>query len=323
MNKKISANEFRETLDSHASDLKANPWLAQSIIASETKGETKVKRKWTTSLVIALLIILTLGTVAYGVSHMWRTVNWQGEVTNTDEHIMIEIPEESREQFDKLTEYMNSVPDNEMVGAWIDDGTELTLWNSRRRPMRKTFRNKEDFLEYMSGITTLTAPASFPEGEYEYFLAEVYMFCKETGKYELVEDGENGSIHYARFRVDEDDFVPVEYNVAISMRNGKHYNIWSSLREEMRDAVYLDEGESVEKIQVKGMDEVLLIKNRKDSAENVVSMHRKLDEPVGWKLVYGDNPYREDTGYYSDEYIAIWSNKGADPANLVKMFTGE
>ncbi len=322
MNKKISANEFRETLDSHASDLKANPWLAQSIIASEMKGETKVKRKWTTSLVIALLIILALGTVAYGVSHMWRIVNWQGEVTNTDEHT-IEIPEESKEQFYMLTEYMNSVPDNEMAGAWIDDGTELTRWNSQRRPMRKTFRNKEDFLEYMSGITTLTAPASFPEGEYEYFLATVYMLCKETGKYELVEDGENGPIHYVRFRVDENDFVPVEYSVAIWMRNGKHYNILSSLREKMKDAAYLDEGESVEKIRIKGMDEVLLIRNRKDSTQNVVSMHRKLDEPVGWKLVYGDNPYREDTGSYSDEYIAIWSNKGADPANLVKMFTGE
>lgn len=322
MNKKISANEFRETLDSHASDLKANPWLAQSIIASEMKGETKVKRKRTTSLVIALLIILALGTVAYGVSHMWRIVNWQGEVTNTDEHT-IEIPEESKEQFYMLTEYMNSVSDNEMVGAWIDDGTELTRWNSQRRPMRKTFSNKEDFLEYMSGITTLTAPASFPEGEYEYFLATVYMLCKETGKYELVEDGENGPIHYARFRVDENDFVPVEYSVAIWMRNGKHYNILSSLREKMKDAAYLDEGESVEKIQVKGMDEVLLIRNRKDSTQNVVSMHRKLDEPVGWKLVYGDNPYREDSGSYSDEYIAIWSNKGVDPANLVKMFTGE
>ena len=322
MNKKITANEFRETLDSHASDLKANPWLAQSIIASEMKGETKVKRKRTTSLVIALLIILALGTVAYGVSHMWRIVNWQGEVTNTDEHT-IEIPKESKEQFYMLTEYMNSVPDNEMVGAWIDDGTELTRWNSQRRPMRKTFSNKEDFLEYMSGITTLTAPASFPEGEYEYFLATVYMLCKETGKYELVEDGENGPIHYARFRVDENDFVPVEYSVAIWMRNGKHYNILSSLREKMKDAAYLDEGESVEKIRIKGMDEVLLIRNRKDSTQNVVSMHRKLDEPVGWKLVYGDNPYREDTGSYSDEYIAIWSNKGADPANLVKMFTGE
>ena len=34
MNKKISANEFRESLDRHASYLKANPWLAQGIIAS-------------------------------------------------------------------------------------------------------------------------------------------------------------------------------------------------------------------------------------------------------------------------------------------------
>ena len=42
MNEKISANEFRQSLDRHLSHMKADPWLAQRIIASE-RGETKVK----------------------------------------------------------------------------------------------------------------------------------------------------------------------------------------------------------------------------------------------------------------------------------------
>ena len=77
MNKKISADEFRESLDRYASDLKANLLLAQSIIASEAEGEGKMKRKWIKSLVLALAMILTLGTVAYGVTSMFRIVNWQ------------------------------------------------------------------------------------------------------------------------------------------------------------------------------------------------------------------------------------------------------
>ena len=79
MNKKISADEFRESLDRYASDLKANLLLAQSIIASEAEEKGTMKRKWTKSLVLALALILTLGTVAYGVTSLYRTVNWKGE----------------------------------------------------------------------------------------------------------------------------------------------------------------------------------------------------------------------------------------------------
>lgn len=97
MNKKISADEFRESLDRYASDLKANLLLAQSIIASEAEGEGKMKRKWIKSLVLALATILTLGTVAYGVTSLYRTVNWKGETeASVQEPVIVEGDRRSR-----------------------------------------------------------------------------------------------------------------------------------------------------------------------------------------------------------------------------------
>ena len=61
MNKKISAEEFRESLDRHASDLKANLLLAQSIIASEAEEKGTMKR-------ILLFLILVCS-----IFFLWRT----------------------------------------------------------------------------------------------------------------------------------------------------------------------------------------------------------------------------------------------------------
>ena len=66
MNDKINANEFRESLDRHLSDMKADPWLAQRIIASE-RGEGKVKKKLSVSVILVVSLLLVLTTAALAV----------------------------------------------------------------------------------------------------------------------------------------------------------------------------------------------------------------------------------------------------------------
>ncbi len=324
MNKKISANEFRESLDRHVSYLKANPWLAQSIIASEMKGETKVKRKLTTSVIIALLMILTLGTVAYGVTSLWRTVSWQGEETNIGEMTIEVMPEENVPLYNKMLDYMDSVEDNEIARAWFDNGNETSPWNSMQKPMKKHFNCAEDFLDYMSGVSTLTSPLRFPEGKYESFEANVSMVCRDTGKYELIESGEKDSVHYSRFRMDEADAVPCEYYIRITMKDGTCYIIQSCLLPEAREAATgLDEGETAESITVRGMDDALLI-HRQDETVYDVIMRRKLSEPIGWKQISGtEAPFEEETGFFTEENVVIWGPGDVDPAELVKLFDGE
>lgn len=323
MNKKITANEFRETLDCHASNLKANPWLAQSIIASEMKGGTKVKRKWTTSLAIALLIILTLGTVAYGVSSMFRVVDWDGEVTNKELPEPVITREDDNPLYGKLMRYREKVPDTQMARAWFDSEDENGM-NSTDKPVEKHFNCAEDFLEYMSGFTSLTVPARFPEGEYVSFDATVTLLCRDTGKFELQESGDEGPIHYFRYSMNEADAVPCQYFVVIKMKDGTEYRMQSLLWfKEEKDATGLNEGETFEKVTARGMDGALVIRNHKNAGDRDVVMMRKLDEPICCKTLLSIEPYEESSAYFYDEHIWMWGPEGTDPIDLVKMFNGE
>ena len=324
MNKKISADEFRESLDRYASDLKANLLLAQSIIASEAEGEGKMKRKWIKSLVLALAMILTLGTVAYGVTSMFRIVNWQGEVTST---VMPEEPKDISEDenplIGRLMRYMDTVPDDEMVKAWFDSDDENGM-NSADQQAEKHFNCAENFLEYMSGVTTLTAPAGFPEGEYEYFDATVSLACRDTGKLEVIASGDAGPIHYIRFRMDEADAVPIQYYINIRLQDGRNYSIQSMLwHEELPYATGLNEGENVEQAEARGMDGALLIRNHKNDSDRDVVMGRKLKEPVACKWLASLDPYEEATMKFYEERIWIWGFGNYDPAELLKMFNGD
>ena len=329
MNKKISANELRESLDRHASYLKANPWLAQGIIASEMKGETKVKRKWTKSLVLALAMILTLGTVAYGVTSLYRTVNWKGE-TNADaqDPVIVEGDPEIAGALEDLQNEMAAKPEDEFVTAWYDDGTgenELDILNTESFPAKKEFRNVEDFLEYMSGVETLTAPSWLPEGEYESFRAEVYVACRGSGDYELIESGKRGPMGYNRFRIAEEDAVPFEYRVSLTMQHGNGYVIHATLwPEEGEAATLLSEGETAEAVTVKGMEDAVLFPDRKSTEDTDLAMRRALKEPVTLKRpYYRDGPQENDVREFSDEHIYIWKGGDKELEDVLKIFNGE
>ena len=329
MNKKISAEEFREALDRHASDLKANLLLAQGIIASETEGDGIMKRKWIKTLVLALAMILTLGTVAYGVTSMYRTVTWKGETEeNGREPVIIEGDENVDKALDDFRKEMADRPANEFVTAWYDDGSgeaELDVMNTLSLPVTKTFRNVEDFMEYMSGVKTLTAPVWFPEGEYESFRAEVRLACGASGDYELIESGKKGSISYNRFRLAEADAVPYEYTVNLTLKHGNGYVIYATLwPEEGEAATFLLEGETAETIKVKGMEDALLFPNRKTTGDMDVTMRRALEEPVTLKRpFFRDEPLQSDSKEFSDEHISIWKGGDEGLEDALKFFAGE
>ncbi|MBQ6288262.1 MAG: hypothetical protein IJK71_03340 [Clostridia bacterium] len=329
MNKKISAEEFRGALDRHASDLKANLLLAQGIIASEAEGEGKVKRTWRKSLVLALAMILTLGTVAYGVTSIYRTVNWKGETeADVQEPVLVEGDPQVAGALVELGREMADKPENEFVTAWYDDGTgknELDVLNTEAYPAKKVFRNVEDFLDYMSGVETLTAPSWFPEGEYESFLAEVSFACRASGNYELIESGKAGPICYNRFRLAEEDAVPYEYLVNITMRHGNGYVIQSTLwPEEGEAATVLSGEETAQAVTVKGMEDAVLFPDRASTADMDLAMRRALKNPVTLKRpYYRDAPQEDDVKEFTDEHIYIWKGGDKDLEDVLKLFAGE
>ena len=78
MNQKITRTEFRESMDRRLSAMKAEPWLAQRIIAAEG-GEKPVAKKLSASmiLVIALIVITATGALAATLG-AWGIIDFAG-----------------------------------------------------------------------------------------------------------------------------------------------------------------------------------------------------------------------------------------------------
>ena len=63
MKDKITAREFRESMDRRLSGVQDDPWLAQRIIASE-KGAEPMRKKLPLSIVIAIVLVIVATVTA-------------------------------------------------------------------------------------------------------------------------------------------------------------------------------------------------------------------------------------------------------------------
>ncbi len=328
MNRKISAAEFRDLLNRYASELKADPRRAQRIIAAE-KGERKMKKKWTVSLAFVLLILLGLAGAAYGVTSLCRVVGWQGQVTRTVEPAETpEVPDEKtldkESKMGMISSFLQTVPDEETAFAWYDDGTnEMSIYNCDLRKTVKNTNFTEEFLEWLSS-SGMTVPSWIPEEAHGRCTAAVFMDCKAYGQYELLESSYGEDFNYTRFRIDEASKIPTEYLFGIDLEDGSSYMIHSYLRpSQSEEATGLLEGESAEKVTVKGMDDALLIR-RNESSVPVLIMRRQLDEPVAWKqLPVRDDVAEDDNRQYCEEYVSVFTFNTDDNRETLKFFSAE
>lgn len=330
MSEKISANEFRESLDRHLSHMKADPWLAQRIIASE-RGETKVKKKLSVSVIIALLL-LVLTTVALAVTGLYRVINWQGDVTRTTEFTQAsgsEIVQSVTEDWcvDSLNSFISEIPNEETAFAWYnnDNGSiKCSELHQKQIPISSI----KWFAEYMHGIRHLSVPISFPEGNVSYCYGQVFLECKAFGNYSLIKNGQSGAMCYNRFLIDESSSVATGYDLFFTSddpENGIKYHIRSDLRDRTYDEpLMLREGESARKVTIEGMSDALLITAEDPAYPDGLIMQRKLDEPVRLKQLPLNNILEEsDDRNYQYEYITVWVYNCDDPECLLELFSVE
>ena len=152
MSDRISANEFRESLDRHLSDMKADPWLAQRIIASEN-GEIKMKKKRCFGLILAVVLLLALTTVAFAVTRLYRVINWQGDVTRTIDPTQTPASvSEQASDMDRLWESLRSkyqIPKQPALGiatmTALSNALILAVHKKSSRPWRSFSNICQDF----------------------------------------------------------------------------------------------------------------------------------------------------------------------------------
>lgn len=330
MNEKISANEFRQSLDRHLSHMKADPWLAQRIIASE-RGETKVKKKLSVSMIVASLL-LVLTTVALAVTGLYRVINWQGDVTRTTD--LTQTPGTDTVQavseewhVDSLNSFISEIPNEETAFAWYnnDDGSiKCSELHQKQIPISSI----EWFAEYMHDIRHLSVPVSFPGGNVTYCYGKVFMECKAFGKYSLIKNGQSGSMCYNRFLIDESSSIVTGYDLFFALgdpENGTRYIIRSELHDRTyEEPLMLREGETAKKVSIEGMSDALLIMAEDPAYPDGLIMQRKLDEPVQLKQLPLNNRLEEsDDRNCQYEYITVWVYNCDDPECLLELFSAE
>lgn len=88
MNKKISSDEFHNSIDRQLSGLKPDPWLAQHIMASAKEEEPVKKFTVSTALIVVLIVIATLTTALATSALLGWTDFYSFEIPKTAQEIL-------------------------------------------------------------------------------------------------------------------------------------------------------------------------------------------------------------------------------------------
>lgn len=325
MNKKITAAEFHDAVERELSGLKPDLFLAKHVIAAD-KGEAGMKRKLSVGLIFAIALMLVLVTAACAVTGLYRVVTWDGKIKATKEPYPEMQPDDEAWMDSVLQSVAADYPENETVYLWMENKNHEDIERGLVRNAKKTFDSHEEFMRYMAGDRNLTLPVWLPEENVREYTAETTIECRAFGKYDRLEDAKKGHIQVNRFLIDESSRVNTEYSITLSLEDGSYYIIGAELREGLsEEALLLREGETAEKVTVKGMDEALLIRSREWPDWIGLIMQRKLDEPVRLKQL----PYCElleeenDDQYCNAEYVRVWMLDKNGRNDLIKVFSGE
>ena len=88
MNKKISSDEFHNSIDRQLSGLNPDPWLAQHIMASAKEEEPVKKFAVSTALIVVLIVIATLTTALAASALLGWTDFYSFEIPKTAQEIL-------------------------------------------------------------------------------------------------------------------------------------------------------------------------------------------------------------------------------------------
>lgn len=318
MNEKISANEFRESLDRYLSDMKAEPCLAQRIIASE-KGEIKVRKISGVALAVIIIIGLTMATaLAAGITGLWKTVNWFGEVVEEEEAIPtttatlgIQVDIESVDIDAIMREALNKRAAREHIVVAFKDGIHYAA-------MSQNVNSMEDFTLRMSEAPDFPLPQSIPEG-YTFTAGHIEYGCLSDGDYilttqETIAEG----ITVSHYVVDESKQCILGYSLSFSGKN-EDDNISISahvmpLHDPHNDIIGVAEDQTSQAMEIEGMENGLGI-----DADGIHYLFmRKLMSESFSALIFGSQANWIET--YGEYHIRL-SAANITAFDLAKVFT--
>ena len=338
LNKKINPKMFRESMDRCYSGVKADPYLAGRIIASE-KEKTVTGRRLSVRFVCIVAALVVLAAAAAAGIELAHHQVWSadGEMHDfTIPQIDEEKPEtypgmsESREDLNNaMSIMMSEIPDDEYAVVWYEysmDG-ENTSKYVRPHEKVKVFTSFGEFRKYMAKVEYLTIPSWLPEDVAEedfYAEVEIGLKSEEEGKLiwddfeeknekaQLIEEREKGEIHLRRYHFDEADEIIKGYTVSAYSERFGALNAHGEVSSD--GAVFtIDEDRTTRPVQIPGMDHSLLVISPHPEwpTPHELLMRRNLDT----KAFFGKEVEAEEIVYAATD--------GSEPECMLKMFGGQ
>lgn len=324
MNKQQDKARIRQAINNTLHGMKGDPFLAQRVFANAEKGERKVKYAIPKGLVIALIVVLCMGTVAVAAGVYGGAMSWSGEVFSDEaadaiaDRNMQEISPEQEQMYVRLNALAAlHQQDGERLDITVRENGRITGGISTE--IRREAETLEAFLALMAGETHLPLPTNLPE-EYAFVRGTIEYTCREGGTWQMVERKslEDGII-LVRYRLDEGDMLARRYSMVF--RNPAEDDVWLWIAADLMPSGSSDkqyagfsESQTPQVVTVPGMEDALAV-----TAENgyvYLMMRRALQEPVG----YVDS--HSGVGSFG-ECVVYADAQGMDVPALISLFAAK
>ena len=315
----------RQAIDHTLSGLEGNPYLFQRVAADAEKGANHMKHHFPKGILIALIVLLCMGTAVAAGGLLGGTMNWQGDII-PDENMPSALPtvapvmtrpgvDFNEDMLDQLT------AEGTMLMVWqrLPDGTEMPETDTR---MVRKAETEEEFLALMTGNQELPLPGFIPEG-YEFVRGEVYYQCLAGGEWKRIgQQALNGGFVAEWYAPDKADEIIEGYHL-FYRESPEDYHYLSidarlSERQDVQEHTfgYLA-GMTPSAVQVPGMDYALAI-----ISDTACSLHmlRDMNQPTDFLRLRETRQQELNTFAQVDVTV---SAPLLDTDTLIRMFAAE
>lgn len=312
---------IRRSIEQCLSDLRVTP-LQRQRLAEEIIGGRKMKKKLSYSAaIVAVAVLIGVTALGAGLSGMFSSVNWLGEVSPEAEPALsvtpapTEPPEgEALSTFDLEQSILNDRADRELVAVTTSNGG---VHSARTHCVS----NMEEFRELLSAAPELPVPAALPEG-YRFSTGVVLFDCLPEGAFELTSrETLPEGITVSRYAVDPAmDFIS-GYSLSFTGSDAHDYITVDAVLTELTDAseyaFSVNPDQQAHAIRLDGMDNALSIAS---GSGLMIAARRTLAQPVEFLRFMPDRAAEIEV--YGEAQIRIFATRAAE-AELFRMLKGD
>lgn len=321
MNEQQDKAKFRQAIDHALSGLEGDPFLYQRVSAHAEKGERKMKFRLTKGFVLALIVVLCMGTAAVAGGLYGGSVNWKGDVvydeTPEPQAVPTAAPQGAMQDLNQricdLSATLQADGKVLFISRLDENGKTATAVST------KLTQDVQD-IEVLRAIAVqagLPWP-SIPDG-YEMVQGTVFYTCREGGEWQLTDTEDQGDGIIAQwYGLADADAIAYGYDLLLRKDGDatQYIDVYVDMQEisDPQEAfMSIGEGDTFEVLDIPGMDNAIAVTGETCR----LNMRRMLAEPVSVQAFRpGD---AADTRVYGEISVSVFSTV-EDAATLKGMF---